>query len=121
MLAHDGYDVALIHFGPVFDEVEEPYLVHLAVDVLEIGFGNRYPFRLSGRTGSGCIKHRFALEQDIRFSVLHSGYIRSEVFVIRCLYLLKSLKDIVVKLLFPVGDIVDIFNLIENFHLKLFA
>ena len=88
LLAHDGYDVALIHFWPVFDEVEEPYLVHLAVDVLEIGFGNRYPFRLSGRTGSGCIKHRFALEQDIRFSVLHSGYIRSEVFVIRCLYLL---------------------------------
>ena len=67
--SHNAQRLAGIDFRAVADEVEEPEMGHFAVYHLHVLLRHRNPFRLSRRTGGGCIHHWFAREEHIGFAV----------------------------------------------------
>ena len=119
-LAHDGEDLAAEDFRFVLDEIVEPHLGHLAVDVAEVLLGDRDPLRLRGGAGGGGVEDGLAREEDVGFAVFVAFHVGAEVLVVVHGHLLLialvefgivvGFEDVGKVMLFPIDGILGVFK-----------
>ncbi len=81
-LANNRYDFASEHFRAIFDEVEQPYFGHFAINVVQILGRDWHPFWLAGSSAGGGVHHRFAGEENVFCAVFVLLHIRAQILVI---------------------------------------
>ena len=93
---------------PVLDEVVEPHLGHLAVDVAQVFLGDGDPFRLGGGAGGGGVEDGFAGEEDVALAVFVAFHVGAQGLVVvhGHLLLVAFVEFRVVGRLQDVGEVV---------------